>query len=231
MTTDGLDERAADLRRRVAAAAGGRPVTVVAVTKGFGAATVAAARAAGLDDLGESYAQEMLAKAPALGDGGRWHFIGAVQRRKVRALAPLVHLWQSVDRVDAGREIARHAPGASVLVQVNVTGWPGRNGCSWESAPALVSELRAMDLDVQGLMAVAERDDPRPQFRRLAALAAELDLRELSMGMSDDLDVALDEGSTMVRVGRSLFGARPHDASTVPDLVGRRRYPSPKGGS
>ena len=209
-------------------------MTLVAVTKGFGPETVRAARAAGLDDLGESYGQELVAKAHALGDPGRWHFLGAVQRRKVRALAPLVRLWQSVDRVAAGREIARHAPGAAVLVQVNVTGGAGRNGCAWESTPALVDELRNLDLDVRGLMAVAGREDPRPQFRRLAVLACELGLEELSMGMSADLEVALEEGSTMVRVGRDLFGSRPvvrSQSLTVPDPAGRRRYPSAEGGS
>ena len=226
MTAAGLDERVADVRRRVAAAGGGRPVTVVAVTKGFGRDTVAAARAAGLDDLGENYAQELLAKADAAGTGGRWHFLGAVQRRKVRPLAALVHLWQSVDRLAAGAEIARHAPGASVLVQVNVSGQPGRNGCSWDEAPALVGDLRGLGLEVRGLMAVAGRDDPRPQFRRLADLGGRLELEELSMGMSADLEVAVEEGSTMVRVGSDLFGPRP-----VPARTGPRRYCSAEGGS
>lgn len=248
MTAALLEERVAGVRRRIAAAAGPRPVTLVAVTKGFGPSTVAAARAAGLDDLGESYAQELVAKAEAHAEarteaeagaaasaasGARWHFLGALQRRKVRLLAPIVHLWQSVDRSAAGAEIARHAPGARVLVQVNVSGLASRNGCSWESAPGLVAELRSLGLDVRGLMAVAGRDDdPRPQFRRLAALAAELGLEELSMGMSGDLDVALQEGSTMVRVGHDLFGPRPlRPASTVPDLDALRQYPSAQGGS
>ena len=226
MTAAALARRVADVRARVAAAAGARPVTLVAVTKGFGPGAVAAARAAGLDDLGESYAQELLAKAGALGAGGRWHFLGAVQRRKVRLLAPLVRLWQSVDRVAAGVEIARHAPGASVLVQVNVTGQAGRNGCTWDEAPALVDGLRGLGLDVRGLMAVAGRDEPRPQFRRLAGLARRLELDELSMGMSGDLEVAVEEGSTMVRVGEAIFGPRP-----VPAEAGGRNYPAAQGGS
>jgi PLP dependent protein len=195
-----LADRVAGVRRRIDAVAGGRRVTLVAVTKGFGRDTVAAARAAGLDDLGESYAHELVAKADAIGDGGRWHFLGAVQRRKVRHLAPVVALWQSVDRLGAGREIARHAPGASVLVQVNVTGLANRNGCTW--------------------------DDPRAEFRRLAVLARSLGLREVSTGMSGDLEVAVEEGSTMVRVGQALFGPRP-----VPDRAGRRNYPAAQGGS
>ena len=223
-----LADRVAGVRARIADAAGGRPVTLVAVTKGFGRDTVAAARAAGLDDLGESYAQELVAKAGAIGDGGRWHFLGAVQRRKVRVLAPFVHLWQSVDRVEAGREIARHAPGAAVLVQVNVTGLRNRNGCTWDEAPALVDDLRRLGLDVRGLMAVADRDDPRPQFHRLADLGRRLGLPELSIGMSGDLDVAVEEGSTMVRVGEALFGPRPRP---VRDGGAGRNYPAAEGGS
>lgn len=218
--------RVAEVRRRIEAAAPGRPVTLVAVTKGFGPERVEAARAAGVDDLGENYARELVAKAGAVGAGGRWHFLGAVQRRKVRALASVVHLWQSVDRVAAGREIARHAPGAKVLVQVNVTGGAARNGCGWHDAAPLVADLRALGLDVRGLMAVAGRDDPRPQFRRLAALGRGLGLTELSMGMSGDLEVAVEEGSTMVRVGEAIFGPRP-----VPVRGGERNYPAAEGGS
>ncbi len=221
MTEPSLAQRVEELRARVATAAGQRRVTIVGVTKGSDPAAVRAARAAGLEDLGENYAQELLAKAGAI-DGGRWHFLGAVQRRKVRALAPLVWLWHSIDRVAAGREVARHAPGARVLVQVNVAGSPARHGCSWDEAPRLVADLRAMDLDVLGLMAVAG-DDPRGQFRRLAALARRLELHELSMGMSGDLEVALEEGATMVRVGRALFGPRP-------EAAGLRRYCSAEGG-
>lgn len=222
----------AGVRRRIAAAAGSRPVAVVAVTKGFGPDTVRAARAAGLDDLGENYAQELVAKAGAVA-GGRWHFLGALQRRKVRQMAPLVHLWQSVDRVEAGREIARHAPGAAVLVQVDVSGRPGRNGCTEAATPDLVGRLRELGLEVRGLMAVAgSGEDPRPQFRRLAALARGLDLEELSMGMSDDMEIAIEEGSTMVRLGRALFGARPgRPSQPFPDRPGLRQYPSAQGGS
>lgn len=219
---DVVRRRVDAVRQQVVAASGGRPVTVVAVTKGFGPDAVAAVRAAGIDDVGESYAKELVAKwsadATTAGGTARWHFLGAVQRRKVRDLAPLVHLWQSLDREAAGDEIARHAPGAAVLVQVNVTGASGRNGCTWDEAPDLVERLRAAGLDVHGLMCVAGREGARSQFRRLAGLARDLELRELSMGMSGDLTAAVQEGSTMVRVGRSLLGERP-----VPDAGGRRR--------
>jgi pyridoxal phosphate enzyme (YggS family) len=217
MTAIGADvaERLAAVRERIAAA--GRPpgeVVVVAVTKGFGTDAVAAASAAGIDDVGENYAQELADKCremPAT-DHRRWHFLGCVQRNKVRVIAGAVHLWQGVDRVAAGEEIAKRAPGARVLVQVRIDGREDRNGCDPDDVPALVERLGGMGLDVRGLMAVGPAGPPelaRPGFRQVAALADRLGLAERSMGMSEDLDVAVEEGSTMVRVGRGLFGARP----------------------
>jgi len=217
-------DRLAAVRERIRVAAAGdrRHVTVLAVTKGVSPELVAAARAAGVEDFGENRAPELLGRRAAAPDA-RWHFLGAVQRRKVRDLAPAVACWQSVDRLAAGREISRHAPGAAVLVQVNVTGQPGRNGCSFDEAPAVVDGLRALGLVVRGLMAVGDPGDPRPGFRRLATAASDMELPELSMGMSGDLDVAVQEGSTTVRVGQALFGPRPGPE----DL---RRYPHPEGG-
>ena len=190
-------------------AAGGNEVRIVAVTKGFGADAVAAAREAGLTDLGENYADELVAKWET---GPRWHFLGAIQRNKVRALADKVGLWQGVDREVAGKEIAKRAPGAAVLVQVNLSGDPRRNGCTFADAPALVHALQVMQLDVRGVMGVGPAGEPetaRPPFRRLARLAASLGLPEVSMGMSGDLEVAVEEGATMVRLGTALFGPRP----------------------
>jgi pyridoxal phosphate enzyme (YggS family) len=197
--------------------AGGSPdeVTIVAVTKGFGVEAVEAAVDAGLSDFGENHAQALEVKArqlpAATASRRRWHFLGHVQRNKVRRVGPFVHLWQTVDRVAAGREIARRAPGAHVLVQVNVSGEGQKNGCEYDEAPALVDALGAMGLDVRGLMAVGPTGPPelaRPGFRRLTELADRLGLPERSMGMTDDLEVAVQEGTTMVRVGRALFGAR-----------------------
>lgn len=210
-----VGERLAEIRARIEAAGrASADVVVVAVTKGFGAAAVDAANAAGLCDVGENYAQELEAKAGAAGagDNRRWHFLGRIQRNKVRAIAPLVHLWQGVDRVEAGEEIARRAPGAKVLVQVRLAGDEHRNGCAPDEVPALVERLGGLGLDVRGLMAVGAQGPPelaRPGFRKVSALADRLGLVERSMGMTDDLGVAVEEGSTMVRVGRGLFGARP----------------------
>jgi uncharacterized pyridoxal phosphate-containing UPF0001 family protein len=114
--------------------------------------------------------------------------------------------------VEEGETIAARAPGASVLVEIDTTGMAQRNGASPDAVPALVAALRALGLAVHGLMVVGPPGSPeaaRPAFRTAAALARDLDLRELSMGMSDDLEVASAEGSTMVRVGRALFGERP----------------------
>jgi PLP dependent protein len=215
VTASAVAERLAEVHERIAAA-GGVPggVRVVAVTKGFGADAVEAAVAAGVVDLGENYADELVEKSDATGAGSelrRWHFLGRVQRNKVRRVAAIVHLWQAVDRVAAGREIALRAPGARVLVQVNVSGEPQKHGCHFDDVPAVVGPLRALGLDVEGLMAVGPTGPPelaRPGYRRLSALAATLGLPERSMGMTDDLEVAVEEGSTMVRLGRALFGAR-----------------------
>ena len=201
-----------EVRARIVTA-GGDPATVslVAATKGFGADAVRAALAAGIDEIGESYAQELIAKAAEV-DGPRWHFLGRLQRNKVRSLAPLVSVWQSVDRVELGDEIAKRAPGASVLVQVNVSGEPQKGGCPPAAAAALVEALRDRGLDVQGLMAIGPTGPPeaaRAPFRALAAQARTLDLHHLSIGMTEDLEVAVQEGATMIRIGRALFGPRP----------------------
>ena len=202
----------AAVRERIERAGGADRVRLVAVTKGFGADAVHAALAAGVADIGENYLQELELKATDRGvDGVRWHVIGHVQRNKVRRVAPFVHLWQSVDRVELGAEIAARAPGAAVLVQVNVSGEAQKSGCAPRDVHRLVDALRAHGLDVQGVMGIGPAGDAvatRRAFRDLSALAAELALREVSMGMSDDLEIAVEEGATMVRIGRGLFGER-----------------------
>jgi pyridoxal phosphate enzyme (YggS family) len=206
------------VRARIAAAAAraGRDpggVLLVAATKTVPAARLHAALAAGLLDLGENRAQELLAKAPELAADPvppRWHFLGALQRNKVRALAPWVECWQSVDRPELGAAIARHAPGATVLVEVNLAGEPQKSGCAPAEVARLRDELAGAGLVVTGLMAVPPAaDDPRPWFARLRGLGEQLGLAELSMGMTGDFEVAVEEGATIVRVGRALFGERP----------------------
>ena len=204
--------RLAAVQQRVAAAAGrsGRSasaVRLVVVTKGVPPPVMRAVLDAGATDLGENRAQELLAKAPELDTRPTWHFIGRLQRNKVAALAPLIDLWQSVDRLELGQAIARRAPGAAVLAEINVADDPAKAGVAPDDAPALVEGLRSAGLSVDGLMTIpAAGRDPRPAFAGLAELAERLGLAEVSMGMSDDFEVAVEEGATIVRVGRAIFG-------------------------
>lgn len=220
-----VEQSAAVIRARVEAA-GGDPerVTLLAVTKGQPLAAVEAALAVGLVDIGESYAQELVAKADTLADadadadaaGGplpapRWHFIGHLQRNKVRLIAPHVHLWQSVDRLSLAAEIAHRAPGAAVLVQVNVSGAEQQGGCVPQRVAAVVEGCTDLGLEVRGLMAIGVQgtdEEVRAGFRTVRDLADRLALPERSMGMSGDLEAAVAEGATMIRVGTALFGPR-----------------------
>lgn len=186
-------------------------VRVVAVTKGFGPGAALAARDAGLVAVGENYAQELLAKAPAVGAGVEWHFLGPVQRNKVRRLASFVSVWQSLDRAAAAEAVAAAAPGAEVMVQVNVARDPARPGCDPDRVDELVGLVRGLPLDLSGLMAVAPAGSQGGGgwFEWLAEKAGRLRLREVSMGMSGDFAAAVAAGATTIRLGRALFGPRP----------------------
>lgn len=218
ISVDDVIDRLARVRERIEAA-GGDPdrVRVCAVTKGFGVDAIRAAAGAGLVDIGENYAQELLAKREEIeADGSlahlRWHMIGRLQRNKIRSLARLVHQWQSVDRIEVAQAIARHHPGAQLLIQVNATAEPNKGGFAVAEVPEAVDQARQLGLDVRGLMAVGPTDitlDPRPGFDLVASLSRDLGLSERSMGMSGDLEAAVAAGSTMVRVGTALFGPRP----------------------
>ncbi len=215
-------EQLAEVRERVGAAArsaGREPhaVTLVVVTKEVGLDGVRAALAAGAVDLGENRAQELVTKAGTLARDEdaptralRWHFIGRLQRNKVRAAAPYVALWQSIDRAELAVELGHRVSGAAVLVQVNVTGEAQKGGCSPDEAEALVDMCRAHGCHVEGLMTVPPAvGDPRPVFARLRRMTDDLHLRVCSMGMSGDFELAITEGATMVRVGAAIFGPRP----------------------
>ncbi len=209
-----IAERGEALRARIEALASG-PVRIVAVTKGHPVEVAAAAVAAGFGDLGENYAQELVGKAREL-EGHpavrpRWHFIGNLQTNKVRSLAPLVDLWQTVDRASLVQELARRSSGARVLVQVDLAGIAGRGGCPRSDTAQLVGLALDAGLDVVGLMAVGPPgppEDSREGFAWLRREAETLGLPEVSMGMSGDLEVAVAEGATMVRVGSALVGER-----------------------
>ncbi len=189
------------------------PVGIVGVTKGFGPEAIDAAVTAGCDAIGENYAQEVLDKRTTLERvRPEVHFIGRLQRNKVRQLVGLVDVWCSLDRSSVIDEVAKRAPGARILVQVDPTGDPAKGGCRIDETAALVDRASERGLTVDGLMVVGPTDsDPeaaRAGFRRVRELVDYLDLAVCSMGMTGDLDVAVQEGSTEIRVGTALFGER-----------------------
>jgi len=210
----------AAVRARIARAAerAGRDpgsVHLIAVSKTKPAALVRAALAAGATDFGENYVQEAVAKRAEVGAGGRWHLIGHLQRNKAARAVETFDCIQTVDSAALGTALARHAAEQQrtihVLVEVRLGGEATKSGVDPEALPALLAELQSPALVVDGLMTVPPPGDPeaaRPHFRTLRALGERAGLRELSMGMSDDFEVAIEEGATMVRVGRAIFGAR-----------------------
>ena len=222
-----LPESLADVRASIAAAArraGRSPddVTLVAVTKTWPADVVLEAIGAGATDLGENRAQEFKEKVTILGDRARWHFIGHLQTNKVRSVVGSCELVHSVDRLGLAESIARRAAAADsiqdVLVEVNVAGDPKKHGVEPPRAVALALQIEELEgVRVRGLMTMPPYpEDPeqsRPHYKELAALSAQLTAElpgagALSMGMSRDFEVAIEEGATIVRVGTAIFGSR-----------------------
>ena len=205
-------ESLARVRDRIAAAGGDDGVAVLAVTKGFGAEAIEAALAAGCVAIGENYAQELLAKRDAAARA-EVHFIGQLQTNKVRQIAGLVDVYETVDREHLARELAKRDSGARVLVQVDTTGEPGKGGCPLADLDGLVAVVNELGLDLRGLMTVGPTeggpDAARAGFRAVRAAVDRLGLDICSMGMTADLEVAVQEGSTQIRVGTALFGPRP----------------------
>jgi pyridoxal phosphate enzyme, YggS family len=202
-------------------------VTLVAVSKTVDAALLRDAVAAGLNLLGENRVQEAAAKAPLV-PGARWHLVGPLQANKVRRAVEVFDAVQSVDSVGLAERIDRLAreirPGKRypILLQVNVDDDPAKAGFAPAALAAAIARIAELDaLEVRGLMTigrlVTEPDAARPTFRRLRELSATLRDGgapigpELSMGMTDDFEVAVEEGATIVRVGRALFGERHHE--------------------
>jgi PLP dependent protein len=219
-------------RIRRACTAAGRPpecVTLVAVSKSFAAMDLMAALAAGQRDFGESYLQEALEKMAAVnpGAGGRpgplWHFIGPVQSNKTAALARHFDWVHSVDREKIARRLSEQRPPGlpllNVCVQVNISGETTKAGVAPEAVSVLCRTVAALPrLKLRGLMAIpapaTSGFDVRNAYRRLRKLFESLrrdglDVDTLSAGMSDDLEAAIAEGSTMVRIGTAIFGTRP----------------------
>jgi pyridoxal phosphate enzyme (YggS family) len=220
---DQVAEKLADVADRIAASRGdfSHPVEVVAVTKGFDGWAIRSAGHAGLRSIGENYAQELLGKREVIDEVRPVvHFIGRLQSNKVRQLADVVDVWSSVDRLRIVDELARRAPTARILVQVNTTGEEDKGGCRLEEVDSIVERATARGLVVDGLMTVGPTGQPveaaRPFFRQLRATVDRLGLAVCSMGMSADLEVAVQEGSTEVRLGTALFGQRRAGPSTRP---------------
>lgn len=209
-------ERYLRLVDRVRELAGDR-VDVVVVSKTFPVEAVIAVREVGGSRFGENYAKEAIDKVEELRqrgiDGCEWHFIGALQSNKVRSLAAVIDVWQTVDRASIVDEIARRHPGARVLLQVNSTGESTKNGCAPADVESLAVSATERGLRVEGLMTMGptepDREITRRAFAETARLARALGLSTLSMGMSGDWEIAASEGSTLIRVGSAIFGDRP----------------------
>lgn len=195
----------------------GDRVTIVAVTKTVPPARVAEALAAGITVFGENRVQEAKAKIPQVPGRARWHMVGHLQTNKVRDAVMLFEMIQSVDSVRLAQEIEkwgeRLGRTVPVLLEVNVAGERSKFGFRPEELPSAMRDLASLRrVEVRGLMTVPPfSEDPenaRPFFRRLRELRDQLGLTELSMGMSHDYRVAVEEGATMVRIGTAIFGPR-----------------------
>ena len=220
LSSSPVSQRIAHVRERIARAAerSGRPpsdVTLIAVSKTWPAQAVSDVLAAGISDFGENRVQEGVAKAAELAaEPIRWHLIGHLQTNKVRAALGSFAILHSVDSERLLRAIsaAASAP-VPLMIEVNVAAEPTKEGVPpTEVAPLLRVAAGLPHLDVQGLMTVAphvaDASEVRPVFRQLRELAHANGLRELSMGMTNDYEVAIEEGATFVRVGRAIFGER-----------------------
>ena len=198
-------------QRLDAAGALGQAVTIVAVTKGGSVAQIEAALANGLADLGENYAAELKSKSQAAAAQGlapqRWHFLGQLQSNKISRLADTVSVWQTLDNLKTAHKLARRVPGAAVFIEVKPRPDPSRPGVAPGEAAELVAGCQQAGLNVKGLMCLASRSNPEADFELCRQLGAQLGLAELSMGMSDDFELAVKHGATMIRLGRILFDA------------------------
>jgi pyridoxal phosphate enzyme (YggS family) len=201
-------------------------VRLMAVTKTVDDERIKEAVAAGINLIGENYVQEAQRKIPLLGEGLEWHMIGHLQTNKSKYAVHLFKLIQSVDRIDLARELDKRCAGAGVtmpvLIEVNTGDETSKSGVSLEEAEGLVAQVAEFpNLSVRGLMTMPpwfpEAEDARPYFRMLRELRDRIvergipgvEMTELSMGMSDDFVVAVEEGATIIRIGRAIFGRRP----------------------
>lgn len=216
---EALTERVSAIRARILNA-GGKNVKLIAVTKTFDATAMTSAFTTGCEAVGENYAQELIAKFEQVPKDQRLpvHFIGRLQSNKIRSLVNCVDVWQSVDRLSLVVEIAKRCltvkliKPVQIMLQVNSTNEPDKGGCEPSDVETLYTKAVSLGLDVIGLMTVgpthSDESATRNAFRLVGKIAKELGLKELSMGMTADLEIAVEEGSTAVRIGSGLFGAR-----------------------
>jgi pyridoxal phosphate enzyme (YggS family) len=191
-------------------------VTLVAVTKTFPASDVDLAIAAGATNVGENKVQETRDKKPAVTGVARWHLIGHLQSNKAKDAVRLFDVIHTVDSIELAERLARLAGEAGkrqeVMLQVNVGGEEQKSGAEPRDLSAIAQRVKQLDsLHVVGLMTIpplGEAEAMRPYFRQLRAMRDDLGLEHLSMGMTDDFEVAIEEGATVIRVGRAIFGSR-----------------------
>lgn len=215
-----LSERIERVEERIQAACrragrGRGEITLVAVTKTFPAEVIAEAYALGLRVFGENYVQEFAQKRPRLDalTEARYRFIGHLQSNKARQAAGLFDAIDTVDSPGLARRLNACGRPLEVMIEVKLSEEPSKSGVAPEELPALLDAIAACEnLRLAGLMTIPPwSEDPeqtRPYFRKLAALAGQYNLQGLSMGMSHDLEAAIEEGATHIRIGTALFGAR-----------------------
>lgn len=219
MTTsdDVVSERLDEVREQIERL-GRSDVTVIAVTKGFDRSAIDCAQRLGLRDIGENYAQELLGKVDALEPDTRVHFMGRIQRNKVRKLVADVDVWHSIARPEILAEIAKRQDASSdegsagLLIQVRPHDDESKDGIAPSQIEDMLDKAEQAGVDVAGLMTIGVLGDPvatRKAFEEVDRLAERYGLAERSMGMSADYRDALDAGSTMLRLGSVLFGQRP----------------------
>lgn len=201
-------------------------VTLIAVTKAFDSTRITEAVREGVCDIGENFVKELLQKREQVLDGNiRWHFIGHVQTNKVKSLVEVVHLIHSVDSYRVAQEVEKRASKVSrtvdVLLEINTTGEATKYGVPPEEAKALVKKIAPFEhVRIRGLMTIGpfspDPEESRPCFRKLRELSESIaaqsienvEMTHLSMGMTNDFEVAVEEGATLVRLGTALFGPR-----------------------
>jgi pyridoxal phosphate enzyme (YggS family) len=226
-----LSEHIVSVRERIATAAdraGRSPdeVTLVAVTKTHDASVIEQAYELGLRDFGENRVQELVKKHDQLSTRIHWHLVGHLQSNKAKYIAPFVHIVHSIDSLDTAKELGKRAEQAGrvidILLEINIANEPTKHGVIHDQAEPLLCDILegTTNLRVRGLMTVAPYEDypenTRPYFRALRNLRDRLtgrypdlaEFTELSMGMTNDFEVAIEEGATIVRIGTAIFGGR-----------------------